>query len=199
MNTSKFAFFKYSDLLTDEEKRFYYIRIKRFVWKIALEYPSFWIWFDKIIDKRLELNQDREIIICDYIGDIAGIAILKDDGYEKKICMLRVSKIYQHNGIGSQLVEKSMEWLKNDKPLITVSNHRNKEFDALFRYYGYKLEEKKKHYYGLLNTECVYNGVLPDRKPAVDRLIQALVSDKIEGCTWFNIGRFSKNSKSIYI
>jgi len=155
-------YFQYSEL-PFEKKQIYYNEIRNFVRKIAWEYSGFWTWYDKLFSSDLELNETREIIICQSRFQMAGIAILKKDLEEQKICTLRVAKEFQHQGIGKELMEQSIEWLENERPLITVHKSKSSEFKSLFDRYGFVLEEKQKNYYHLFNTEFVYNGALPEK------------------------------------
>ncbi len=156
-------YIRYSELSL-EKRLIYYNEIRNFVKRIAWEYNGFWSWYDKLFLPNLELDRTREIIICQSEFQMAGIAILKKDIDEQKICTLRVAKAFQRRGIGKELMELSMEWLQSDKPLITVHKSRNNEFRSLFSYYGFVLEEQQKHYYHLFNTELVYNGTLPEKE-----------------------------------
>lgn len=111
-----------------------------------------------------ELKSNREIIICENELKIAGIAILKKDKEEKKICTLRVAKEFQHQGIGHQLVEMCMKELYTDRPMITLHQNKLNQFEKLLDYYNFELEQTQKHYYSIFSTELVFNGFLPEKK-----------------------------------
>lgn len=160
---NNYYYFKYSDLPL-EKQQICYCEIKNFVKRVSWEYRGFWNWYDKLFSSKFQLEKKREIIICQSDVQIVGIAILKKDIDEQKICTLRVAKEFQHRGIGKELMALSLEWLQNDKPLITVHKCKSHEFSALFNYYGFILEEKQVNYYHLFNTELVYNGSLPAKE-----------------------------------
>lgn len=202
-------YFRYSEL-PFERKVIYYNEIKIFVKKIAWEYSGFGLWFDKLFSSEFELDRTREIIICQSDFQMAGIAILKKDNDEQKICTLRVAKEFQHRGIGKELMALSLEWLQNDKPLITVHKCKCHEFNSLFNYYGFVLEEKQVNYYRLFNTELVYNGSLPakefllnaeevlDLENAIREFIdsgQKNFNDFLDNCIkqWWNKEQLRKN------
>ena len=153
-------YLKYSSLST-EEKIIYSQQLKKFLRKLSWEYPGFWKWYDSLFSAKVELKPNREIIICESCFQLVGVAILKRDIEEKKICTLRVEKDFQRQGIGRKLFELSFEWLNCDKPLITVRQSKNCEFQKLFDYYCFNAEEKRRNYYQLFSTEVVYNGSLP--------------------------------------
>ena len=79
--------------------------------KLVYEYNNFEEWFSQLFISDILLKNDREIIICECDYQLAGVAILKNDDIEKKICTLRVAKRFQKQGIGQHLMELSFEWL----------------------------------------------------------------------------------------
>ena len=167
---------KYSELSSDE-KIIYYELVYLFVRRLSLEYPGFLQWYENLFINGRELRCDREIIVCEKDFSIAGLAILKSDDIEKKICTLRVAKEFQRQGIGKKLFEMSMEWLEDDHPVITMHKLKKYQFAPLLDFYGFKLEETKPHYYNFFSTEYVYNGVLPDEKMVFNKLVIADMRD----------------------
>lgn len=162
-------YISYSELSPDEG-RLYIVQIHNFLIKLNWEYSDFTKWFSNLFVDGISLKHDREIIVCESDFQIVGIAILKSDEIEKKICTLRVAKPFQKQGIGKQLIELSFEWLNDDKPLITIHNSKKHEFNKLFNHYNFKLEEKKWGYYNLFSTELVFNGSLPEKKMFLNEL-----------------------------
>ena len=118
-------YINYSEL-SPEQKSIYRMRIKIFLKKLVYEYNNFEEWFSQLFISDILLKNDREIIICECDYQLAGVAILKNDDIEKKICTLRVAKRFQKQGIGQHLMELSFEWLNDDKPLImNLTNYLN--------------------------------------------------------------------------
>lgn len=85
----KNSFFLYSNL-APEVKTLYKEMIYRFLFMLNFEYGGFYQWFDRLFISEHELVYGRDIIICECNFEIAGVAILKNDVNEKKICTLRV-------------------------------------------------------------------------------------------------------------
>lgn len=162
-------YFQYSEL-PPEQMSLYYTQIRKFVKKLVFEYTDFRKWFLELFQNGAVLKEGREILLCECDYQLAGIAILKNDGNEKKICTLRVAKTFQRNGIGQNLMELSFEWLNEDKPLITIHDSKRQEFKKLFERYDFQLEEERKGYYRLFSTELVYNGVLPEKQFLLNRI-----------------------------
>ena len=65
------------------------------------------------------LTGGKEIIIAEYRGQITGVAILKDELGEKKICTLRVRRGFQNQGTGRKLMELAFARLNTQKPFIS--------------------------------------------------------------------------------
>lgn len=126
-------------------------------------YPNILSWYEKVIKEIKENSARREMFIVlsekDGSLSILGLMILKNSIDEKKICTLRVKEDYQRKGIGSELLEKAFEYLKTDKPLITIPEESISIFSAILKKYGF---EKKEEHLGLYREgkiEYVYNGV----------------------------------------
>lgn len=120
-------------------------------------YPQIFDWY---LNKFIAgiYNGSRKILLY-YVGkDIAGIALLKNDVPEKKICTFRIDGRYRNSGIGKRLLEKSLEILNTNKPMITVPGKRVWEFDKILRYYDFKLDQIVQGYYRENSSEYVFNG-----------------------------------------
>lgn len=157
-----FDFFFFHEL-PFEERKLYKQRSYIFLQDLNREYPAFRKWFECLFVFPECLKSDRAILFCMKGREIAGLAILKRTDEEQKICTLRVDRRFQRMSAGRALMRMSFEWLENDKPLITVHKSKYREFNKLFRYYDFVLEDKKWCYYKLFNTELAFNGELPRR------------------------------------
>lgn len=138
---------------------FYFDSIYQTISQLKEDYPDFYKWYyNKVRDG--VINGNREIIFSVVQGYIAGIAIIKKEQGEKKICTLRVFRQFQHNGIGKKLVAESFDYLHTYKPLITVSSDRDYQFQKLFNYFGFNKTSELSSYYSFGKKEIVYNGIL---------------------------------------
>ena len=189
-SNNKFQYLVYSEL-SIFQKSMYYHNCRNFLYKLNKEYPFFEQWFNGLFIKIPELRMDREILLCVYNCQIVGISILKKNVEEKKICTLRVEKKYQKMSIGRTLMEMSFEWLETDKPLVTVQKSRSKEFEKLFQYYNFQLEDKKWGYYKPFSTELIYNGELPGKNIWLNKIEIADMSDILY--EFIGKGIFDKN------
>lgn len=127
------------------------------------EYPNFSEWYHEKFCEGLK-NKTRSILLA-YDDDgrkIAGVSILKNS-CEKKICTFRVVSEFQHRGVGTELMKKSIEILGTDLPLITVSENRVDEFSGLLQRFCFKEFCRYSDYYRNGKYEVSYNGYLDKR------------------------------------
>jgi len=112
-------------------------KIKSFLRELA--YPNIDIWYNKVITEINNHPKNREMFIClsneDDLLSISGLMILKKAYDEKKICTLRVKENHQKRGIGSELIQKALDFLETDKPLITVPEESVEVFSKIFNKY----------------------------------------------------------------
>lgn len=100
------------------------------------------------------LNGTGEIIFYLDGFSCAGLAILKKDIEEAKICTLMISEEYRRKGYGKELLESSFDFLGTDKPLITIPSNRIEEFQGIITSYDWN-ESKRTDIY--LSEEIIFN------------------------------------------
>jgi len=123
------------------------------------EYPDIKQWFYKKVLKGIK-TKNRTIILKIYNSKLCGLAILKHNNKEKKICTLYVKENFRNRKLGTELVEQSLYILNCDKPLVTVSSKRLIEFSNLFRKFKFELYAAYPDYYVKGLTEYTFNGFL---------------------------------------
>ena len=125
-----------------------------------MEYRGFCRWYWSRVVPSI-LTGGKEIIIAEYRGQITGVAILKDELGEKKICTLRVRRGFQNQGTGRKLMELAFARLNTQKPFITVSSSRIAQFRKIFSYYGFQPSALYCNYYHSGRAEICFHGSLP--------------------------------------
>lgn len=123
------------------------------------DYPNFWEWYRKKVLPDLTISR-RQIYIAapkNHANCLAGVTILKDTPYQKKICTLYVSELYRGQGLGSSLLSHSISVLGVQQPLITVSDKHQAEFSSLFHRFGFHLFDSYFGYYRSGTFEHSYN------------------------------------------
>lgn len=117
------------------------------------QYQNYLKWyFGKSIPR--VLNNTGEIIFYLDGLTVAGLAILKKDLEEAKICTLLVNEDYRKKGYSKQLLESSFEYLGTDKPLITIPSKRLGEFQRIIDAYDWKESIRTDQY---LSEEVIFN------------------------------------------
>jgi hypothetical protein len=122
-------------------------------------YPHFDLWLTDQVLPGLS-NGDRSILVEHRNGVLAGLAILKDDGLEKKLCCLRVLPGFQDTGLGYRMFEKAFDQLGTRSPLLSVAEERLPTFKRLFDHFGFELAETHHGLYRAGRIEFAFNGVL---------------------------------------
>lgn len=125
---------------------------------LELLYPFFTVWLQKVFDE-MNVSYNRRIFLCTDISifDIVGVAIIKDDSIEKKICTLQVNKTYQRRGIGTKLLELACKELNTPTPFITVSGLHMHTFGPFLKKKGFKMCDKVKSLYRKGSYEYFFN------------------------------------------
>jgi len=125
------------------------------------EYPNFKQWyFKKVIP---EIGFSRQFLLKYIKQQLVGVAILKRNPLESKICTFRVKEEYQGLGIGSNMLIDSFHLLNNCKPNITVSEKRLAEFSSILNKNGFKLDAIYPNYYNEGQKEYSFNGLIENK------------------------------------
>ena len=129
---------------------------------ICEDYPKHKSWFyQKHLPATLEENSGRDIVFAyDKDNNLYGTSFIKEDEQEKKICTLFVSTDARGLGVGTALVEKSMELLGTTKPMITIADYKLPMFERLIEKYEWEKTQEVSGLYNDHSKELVYNGYL---------------------------------------
>lgn len=117
------------------------------------QYPEYLKWYYTKNIPRV-LNKTGEIIFYLDGLTVAGLAILKKDIEEAKICTLMINEEYRKRGYSKELLESSFEYLGTDKPLITIPSKRIEEFQKIITAYDWKETAHTNEYY---SKEIIFN------------------------------------------
>ena len=128
---------------------------------LSVDYPKNKSWFyTKHLPGTLNEKSGRDIIFAyDKENNIYGTAFIKYQE-EKKICTLYVAPNIRSQGIGSTLIEKSMQIMETTKPMITFPEKKLPMFKGIIKKYNWELTQILEGVYRPKTKELVYNGYL---------------------------------------
>ena len=117
------------------------------------QYPEYYKWFFSKNIPRV-INKTGEIIFYLDGFEIVGISVLKND-LEKKLCTFMVNPEYRKKGYSKLLLEDSFEYLKTEKPIITIPEFRLDEFSSIINEYEWEKSSVINNYF---SKEVEFNG-----------------------------------------
>lgn len=165
--------------------------------KVKQDYPDYKSWFLTTQVPGLYDNT-RNIIIAHIKDKIVGFVSLKKTKEEKKICTFYVEKKFRRNKIGTILVERAINYLEDEKPLITIPLNKLNEFTRIGEKLSWEITDIRENMYRADIPEVIVNGntfetssniELPDsnkslkklyRKYRIERLKMLIIRSKIE-------------------
>ena len=129
---------------------------------ICDDYPKHFEWYWSKEIPRV-FNGTGEIIVCTIDNNIAGVAFLKKDATESKICTFLVVESYRGKHVSTKMLEYAFKYLGTTKPLISIADYKLPMFEHIIKKYGWELTQTmEKGYYNNTSRELVYNGKLPE-------------------------------------
>ena len=120
------------------------------------DYPDYRQWFQTVQIPGI-YDGTRNIIVAHINDKIVGFVSLKKTD-EKKICTFYVEKNYRKNKIGALLEEKAINYLEEEKPLITIPMDKLHEFIKIASKYNWEVTEIKENLYRTTTPEVIVNG-----------------------------------------
>ena len=126
------------------------------------DYPDYKDWYKT---KQIPGIYDgtRNIIIAHIKDKIVGFVSLKKTPEEKKICTFYVKKNFRQNKIGTILAEKAIEYLEEEKPLITIPMDKLNQFIKISKKYNWEITDIKENLYRTTTPEVIVNGMQEEK------------------------------------
>ena len=90
---------------------------------MELEYPNFTDWFNQKLIPGISTNE-RNIIVILKNDKVIGFVNLTKKNKEKKISNLYIKSIFEYKQYFNVIIDKSLEWLDTDKPIIILSKNQ---------------------------------------------------------------------------
>ena len=129
--------------------------------QVKNDYPDYRNWYQTIQVPGI-YDGTRNIIIAHIADRIVGFVSLKKTQEEKKICTFYVEKSFRKNQIGTLLATKAVEYLEEDKPLITIPMDKLHEFTRIGEKYNWEITDIKENLYRTTTPEVIVNGKAPE-------------------------------------
>ena len=127
---------------------------------ICKDYPKHFTWYwEKTVPA--VLKGTREVLVCTVNKKIAGVAFLKNEDGEKKVCTFLVLEEFRGKHIASKLLERSFKFLGTTKPLISIADYKLGMFEGIIKIYGWQQTQiLDEGYYNNTSREYVFNGII---------------------------------------
>lgn len=129
--------------------------LKQLLSDVAPLYPNFEGWLNFTFRRNLS-SGERQILIAHDGTNLQGCALLKNTPIESKICTFYVAQSARGQGIGEQLMQRSLVALDNADTIITVSDDRHAELYPLLKSAGFSLQQQLDAAYRPAHSEFVY-------------------------------------------
>ena len=134
--------------------------------QVKQDYPDYKQWFINTQIPGLYDNT-RNIIIAHINNRIVGFVSLKKTPQEKKICTFYVEKNFRKNKIGTILAEKAIEYLEEERPLITIPMNKLNDFIRIGNRFNWQITDIKENLYRINNPEVIVNGTLEEKEDII--------------------------------
>lgn len=169
--------------------------------RVKEEYPDYKEWYKTKQIPGIYENT-RNIIIAHINDRIVGFISLKKTEDEKKICTFYVEKGFRRNQIGSILMNKAVEYLEEEKPLITMPIEKIHEFIRISKKYNWEITDIKENLYRLDSKEIILNGYVKQTENGIILPKKLEKLHKIHKFTqykeWIKVALFRNNLQKLW-
>ena len=126
------------------------------LYHLSADYPGVEKWFLNKVIPGIERGT-RKIIRIERNDQLVAFGIAKLEEGESKICTVRVMPNYVGRGYALKVFDEILEWLKTDRPHLTVGGSRHGNFERIFQHYGFELTSVINGLYLPGKVEYLYN------------------------------------------
>lgn len=116
---------------------------------IEKDYPNYYSWY---YEKHIPgiIKGQRDTLFIKDKDNIIALSSIKNTPDEQKLCTIYVKEEYQNIGIGSILIDRSLQILNTDKPYTTLKEYKLEYFKNIINKYNWELSSKE-------DDELIYN------------------------------------------
>lgn len=127
---------------------------------ICTLYPNYFMWYWKKVVPNI-FNGTRDVITIMVNEEVVGIAIVKKENEERKLCKIYVDTNYRDGEITAKLLEEAFSFLETTKPLISINESMLDMFQGIIKKYNWKkMQVLPEGYYNENSREIVFNGFI---------------------------------------
>lgn len=128
--------------------------------EVCTSYSNYFKWYwEKVVPNILKGT--RDVIIVTANDEIAGVAIVKKEDKERKLCTIFVKQEYRDRKITTRLLEESFSFLETTTPLVTISEDKLDMFQGIIKKHNWnQTQVLPKGYYNNTYREIVFNGFI---------------------------------------
>ncbi|MBA8838428.1 GNAT family N-acetyltransferase [Ochrobactrum sp. RH2CCR150] len=131
----------------------------QFIGILSEDYPDIQNWYLQKVVPGLRTGT-RFLLPFYRDGKLVAVGIAKNDGFERKICTVRVAPHHAGRGLGLKVFDGLLRWLDDDRPGLTVSAEKLPVFERIFDWYGFKLTGVENGLYVPGRQEIGYNNAI---------------------------------------
>lgn len=125
--------------------------------KIDPYYPDITQWYVEKCIPGIILGNDQLIIATEH-DHLVGFSLGKKSKDENKLRCVRVNDDYQYRGVGIRLIDRMMDLIEDDRPVVTVAEELIHDYSRIFvNRYRYSLEHITKGQYRPNKLEYHFN------------------------------------------
>lgn len=110
--------------------------VLRFLAPLSSDYPGFEEWYTQKVIPGATLGT-RHILTIKRGSAVVGVGIAKKDSHERKICTVRIAPDFANRGYGLKIFDGLLKWVDTDQPHLTVGEHKLRQFQRIFDWYGF--------------------------------------------------------------
>ncbi|WP_181904054.1 GNAT family N-acetyltransferase [Ciceribacter selenitireducens] len=148
----------------------------QFISGLSEDYPDIQNWYVNKVVPGLRTGT-RFLLPVHRDGKLVAVGIAKNDGFERKICTVRVAPHHAGRGLGLRVFDGLLKWLDDDQPGLTVSATKLPAFERIFDWYKFRLTGVENGLYVPGRQEVGYNHAIFAKKDGQSKILEP-VHDK---------------------
>lgn len=143
----------------------------QFICPLSEDYPDIVGWYVNKVVPGLRTGS-RFLLPVHREGKLVAVGIAKNDGFERKICTVRVAPHHAGRGLGLRVFDGLLKWLDNDQPGLTVSATKLPAFERIFDWYGFRLTGVENGLYVPGRQEIGYNDAISTKENSQSKILE---------------------------